>query len=98
MLHLEEEQVGQFLDIVAIGHTIVAQNVTIVPEFLYNILCVGTHNFFLPFFLRTQPAMSSSSSTQSRSRYSLSMALAVAEYSDRPSIIALIVSTTLLYP
>ena len=32
--HLEEEQVRQLLDVVAITHPVVAQDIAVVPEFL----------------------------------------------------------------
>ena len=30
--HLEEQQVGELLDVVAVGHAVVAQDVAVVPE------------------------------------------------------------------
>jgi len=33
-LHLEKRQVGELLDIVAIAHAVVAEDVAVVPEFL----------------------------------------------------------------
>jgi len=32
--HLEEEQVGELLDVVAVGHAVVAQDVAVVPDAL----------------------------------------------------------------
>ena len=32
--HLEEQQIGELLDVVAVRHAVVAQNVAVVPEFL----------------------------------------------------------------
>lgn len=32
--HLEEQQIGELLDVVAIRHAVVTQDVTVVPEFL----------------------------------------------------------------
>jgi hypothetical protein len=34
VVHLEEEQVGELLDVVAVGHAVVAQDVAVVPEAL----------------------------------------------------------------
>ena len=34
VVHLEEEQVGQLLDVVAVRHAVVAQDVAVVPETL----------------------------------------------------------------
>ncbi len=41
MGHFEEEQVGKLLDVVAVGHAVVAQDVAVVPEFLDDVLGVG---------------------------------------------------------
>src|SRR6266699_3794590 len=41
--HLEEEQVGQLLYIIAIRHAIIAQQVTVIPQALDNGLCCCTH-------------------------------------------------------
>ena len=41
--HLEEEQVGQLLHVVAIGHAIIAQQVTVIPQALDNRLRCRTH-------------------------------------------------------
>ncbi len=40
MGHFEEEQVGELLDVVAVGHAVVAQDVAVVPEFLDDVLGV----------------------------------------------------------
>ena len=32
--HLEKQQIGQLLDIIAVAHPVVSQNVTVVPKFL----------------------------------------------------------------
>jgi hypothetical protein len=39
--HLEEEEVGQLLDVVAVGEAVVAQDVAVVPEFLDDLLAVS---------------------------------------------------------
>ena len=36
--HLEEEQVGELLDVVAVGQAVVAQDVAVVPELLDDLL------------------------------------------------------------
>ena len=43
MGHFEEEQVGELLDVVAVGHAVVAQDVAVVPEFLDDVLGFGGH-------------------------------------------------------
>jgi len=35
--HLEKEQIGQLLDVIAVAHAVIPQNVAVVPEFLDNI-------------------------------------------------------------
>jgi hypothetical protein len=39
--HLQKQQIGELLDVVAIRHAVVAQHVAVVPEFLDD--AVGTH-------------------------------------------------------
>jgi hypothetical protein len=41
--HLEEQQIRQLLDIVAVAHPIVAEDVAVVPEFLDDLLGVISH-------------------------------------------------------
>ncbi|MEA2594697.1 MAG: hypothetical protein QOF01_1166, partial [Thermomicrobiales bacterium] len=41
MGHLEEEEVGELLDVVAVGEAVVAADVAIVPEFLDDLSGVG---------------------------------------------------------
>jgi hypothetical protein len=36
--HLEEEQVGELLDVVAVGEAVVAEDIAVVPELLDNLL------------------------------------------------------------
>jgi hypothetical protein len=38
--HLEEQQIGQLLDVVAIRHAVVTQDVAVIPEFLDDARCV----------------------------------------------------------
>ena len=38
--HLEEQQIGELLDVVAVGHAVVAQDVAVVPEFLDDGGCI----------------------------------------------------------
>jgi hypothetical protein len=38
--HLQEQQIGELLDVVAIAHAVVAQDVAVVPEFLNDL---GAH-------------------------------------------------------
>ena len=51
--HLEEQQVGELLDVVAVGQAIVAQDVAVVPELVDKHLGVGHTDFFflVDFFL-----------------------------------------------
>src|SRR6266536_6141858 len=49
--HFEEEQVGELLDIVAVGHTIVTQEVTVVPEALDDRLCCCGHVKYPLYYL-----------------------------------------------
>ena len=43
--HLQEEQVGELLDVVAVGQAVVAQDVAVVPELLDDLLgMIGRHS------------------------------------------------------
>lgn len=53
MIHFQEQQVGKLLDVIAIGHAIVAEDITVVLETLHNcrrgIIHVLTREYlFLP--------------------------------------------------
>ena len=41
--HLEEQQIRQLLDVVAIAHPVVAEDVAIIPELLNNLRSLGGH-------------------------------------------------------
>jgi hypothetical protein len=41
--HLEEEQVGELLDVVAVGEAVVAEQVAVAPELLDDLLGVVVH-------------------------------------------------------
>src|SRR6266487_1127973 len=49
--HLEEEQIGKLLNIVAVGHAIVSQEVAVVPEALDDCLCCCGHVKYIPSYL-----------------------------------------------
>ena len=38
LVHLEEEQIGELLDVIAVAHPVIAEDVTVVPEFLDDVL------------------------------------------------------------
>ena len=42
--HLEEQQIGQLLDVVAVAHPVVAEDIAVVPEFLDDL--ITTHLCF----------------------------------------------------
>jgi hypothetical protein len=35
LIHFEEQQIGELLDVIAVAHAVVAQNVAIIPQLLY---------------------------------------------------------------
>src|SRR5579884_1404076 len=47
VLHLEEEQVGELLQVVAVGHPIVAQDVAVVPDALDDGCGLSGHDYLL---------------------------------------------------
>jgi hypothetical protein len=42
--HLEEQEQGPLLDVIAVGEAIVAEDVAVIPELLNDLLGVVAHN------------------------------------------------------